>query len=188
MATLQQLIDNLDRSQESEYVDIESLAQSEFRIYVSTYIGGESPLKSYWLGKWYCTDSYVGFKAYFFNDKFVCWSKQAGRKCDEDFHWKDQEIFEKVRAWCVSLLIEEKLQPDLMETDELTEELGLGFPISYSSQLLYDQVYYKDTLCAVVSCERSGYDFDKLALITINYLGYRLTVPLEETLCPWEGK
>ena len=58
-------------------------------------------LKSYWIGNWYCTDSYVGFKMYFLNDVPVAVSSQSGRKSEEKFEWFSEELALRVRDYLI---------------------------------------------------------------------------------------
>lgn len=60
-------------------------------------------LTAYHIVTWYCTDSYVGLRAYFLDDEFIGISEQSGRKSNEDFKFVSKEIALKVRFYLESL-------------------------------------------------------------------------------------
>lgn len=114
-----ELIEKLDKSEENEaYVDLENIAE-DLDINLYNYIK-QDRLKSYWILHWYCIDSWVGTKAYFFDNEFVCYSVQTGRKSDEEFEWISMEAAKKVRDYIFSLMEvrENNLYINLMDKEE----------------------------------------------------------------------
>ncbi len=94
---LQELINRLDKSdtnkQEVDIYDLESLLNNEFNI--NTYLDKSktnTKITCYWLSKWLCTDTHVGFKAYFLDDKLLAVSYQLARKSDETFTFANKEV------------------------------------------------------------------------------------------------
>lgn len=57
---------------------------------------------------WLCTDTTVGLYAHYLDGEFVCLSYQRGRKCNTEFYWKDNESYQKMKAWVLELLGEEE--------------------------------------------------------------------------------
>lgn len=142
---LKEIIEKLDKSEKnSSWINISDIASYEFDI--NSYFSKESDrIKAYYFLKWYCTDSYVGGRVYFLDDKVIATSWQSGRKCNEDFHWTSKEAYKETRAYILTLVEEEECKSENIQLADFEEEFGDGFPISYSSQLLTDNVIYKPT-------------------------------------------
>lgn len=112
-------------------VSLYDLASSEFNLDID-YCGDQNRLMSYFIGNWYCTDSYVGYKVYFFDDEPVAVSSQTGRKMNEDIEWISAESYNKVRDYILTFF--EHKVPNISLCD-LDEELGDSYKIEYHSQL-----------------------------------------------------
>lgn len=134
-----QLIDiakKIDKSKNNECNIDSTDFSSEFN-YNFEYVEPER-LKCYWIGNWYCTDSWVGYRIYFLDDEPVAVSTQQGRKCSEEFEWFSRELALKVRDYLISIMpkSEEDLQFKLCD---INEDIGEGYKISFNSQILnYD--------------------------------------------------
>ena len=130
---LKEVIEKIDKSKKNEdSVSIYELGQEVFDLFDLDWIEQER-LKCYWIYKWYCTDSYVGQRAYFFDDKLVAVSYQSGRKCSEEFRWVSNKIFKEVYEYIKSFQQEQALNtPDFLD---LEEECGETYKISFYSQL-----------------------------------------------------
>lgn len=123
---------NLDKSRKNEcYIDFDALAE-ELGIHNYGYVEQDPRLKAYWVETWYCTDSWVGGRMYFFDDEPVAYSYQTGRKNDEVFHWFSQEAAEKVQAF-VRELTKEELQVNICDVNE---DIGDTYKINYAAQVL----------------------------------------------------
>ncbi|PRS01365.1 hypothetical protein [Bacillus halotolerans] len=90
-------------------------------------------LKCYWVGNWYCTDSYVGYRMYFFDDEPAAFSIQLGRKCEESFHWFTLELAKKVREYLLSLNQEKELNISICD---INEDIGDSYKIEFNEQIL----------------------------------------------------
>lgn len=114
---------------------------NEFDIYHLNY--SEDPrLKAYHLQVWYCTDSWVGTRAYFLDGEFVATSYQKGRKYDEEFEFVSIEVAEKVRDYLLSLLKgQTELNVSIM--DDLDEEIEDTYKIEFNEQILHSHAFYK---------------------------------------------
>jgi hypothetical protein len=60
-------------------------------------------LKAYPIATWLCTDSVVGYYAYYFDGYFIAMSTQMGRKCDKNFIWISKEKALEVRDYILEL-------------------------------------------------------------------------------------
>ena len=109
-----------------------------FNIYDLHY-SNDTRLKSYFIRKWYCTDSYVGLKAYFLDGEFIATSWQSGRKMDEEFTFVSKEKALKLKIYLESLVEEDSGVGliDLFEEKDLDEEIPNTFKIEYNSQILH---------------------------------------------------
>lgn len=122
---------NIDKSENNEcWVELEVL-QQELELPQYGYAEQER-LKAYWVDNWYCTDSWVGGRIYFFDDEPVAYSYQKGRKCSEEFAWFSQEAAEKVRSF-VQGLHQDKLRVSICNVNE---DIGDSYKLSYASQVL----------------------------------------------------
>ncbi|MGV4321254.1 hypothetical protein [Bacillus mojavensis] len=90
-------------------------------------------IKCYWIGNWYCTDSYVGYRAYFIDNEPVAISTQLGRKCEENFHWFNLELATKVREYLMSLTLEKELNISICDVNE---DIGDSYNIEFNAQIL----------------------------------------------------
>ena len=128
------MISLLDRSNKKleDDVSLESIA-NDFGIYDIGYGVENTRLKSYWLRVWYCTDSYVGWKAYYLDDELVCVSSQLGRKCDEVFEYVSTQTATKVRDYLLTLVCPREISVDIINQDE---EYHDNYYVEYSSQIM----------------------------------------------------
>lgn len=123
-------IDKFDRNQ--DWVDTQELGEE---LGLDVPWKEQDRVKSYWIGNWYCTDSYVGWKMYFFDDKPVAVSSQLGRKSNEEFEWFDLQIAKEVKEYLLTLLVKEDENLKVSVCD-INEEMGDSFKISFNSQIL----------------------------------------------------
>jgi hypothetical protein len=65
---------------------------------------------------WMCTDTLVGFFAYFFDYELVCISFQPYRKSNMELHWVSKEAANKVKKFMLAIMPERK--KDLMMIDD----------------------------------------------------------------------
>lgn len=96
-------------------------------------------LKSYWLGRWLCTDTHVGYRMYFLDDEPVAMTVQTGRKSNENFHWFSQELAIKVRDYLLTLM--DDIGDPTIKVCDINQDLGDSFKIEFSAQIInYDRV------------------------------------------------
>lgn len=95
----------VDRSEEnSTHADIDEFSRA---VNADVYIGWSgvwnSRVKGYWLIRWMCTDTWVGKRVYFLDDKPVAVSMQTARKNDEYIEFLDKESAESIREFIFEL-------------------------------------------------------------------------------------
>lgn len=156
---LKDLISNVDKSTKNEsWVsgnDGDILQSLEIQPSYDTE--ENTRLKAYYLFKWCCTDSYVGYRAYFLDDILVSVSTQLGRKCDETFEWVSAEAWTDTRNYINSLQTIPTPPSDILDLEEELPEYGMS--IEFSEQLLSDTVYLKDTK-ELVKVTKKWYGYD----------------------------
>ena len=95
-------------------------------------------LKCYFIKRWYCTDSYVGLRAYFLDDELVAFSFQGGRKADESFEFISKDSAKKLREYVYSLIVKRDFEYDsLSYIENIDDEVDPMFKIEYNSQILH---------------------------------------------------
>lgn len=126
-----EIANRVDKSKDNEaWVNISEIGE-EFNLDID-YVE-QDRLKSYWVGNWYCTDTWVGFKIYFLDNEAVAFSMQPARKSDEEFHWFSKELALKVKKYLLTLLIDEKMYINICN---INEDLGDSYKIQFNSQIL----------------------------------------------------
>jgi len=157
--TLRKLISEIDFNKSSvqdtpNWEDLSEIFNLEL------YWSEDTRLKCYFIKKWYCTDSYVGLRAYFLVDEFVATSYQQGRKFDEDFTFVSKEIAEKLRNYLISLLEpeEEVFNFDVFKDKDLDEEIPSTYKIEYNSQILHKTALYNGERVDIV---KTRYDWEE---------------------------
>lgn len=143
-------------------------------------------LKCYWIANHYCTDTYVGFRAYFFDDKFVAQSYQPARKSSESFEWVSKEDAMKVRDYILSLSLDnDEFNIELMS--DIEEEMGIGYQVQYVGELLTKDVIYNNQNVKVIKQQEvidGKYNFHN---ITIQYQdGKQEEIDIREVYVPWK--
>lgn len=182
--TLKYIVDNVIKNNDDKYLDFDIFKQ-ELNIQSFDDIDYEknTKLRGYHIANHWCTDTVVGWKAYFLDDEFICLTVKSGRKCDERFvGWVSKELAEKTKTYIKGLFIQED---DTFEVDtiDLNEELGNGYKISCASQLIGNKVIYKNKVYDVV---RKRYDYnDNLEIVDGDTI---LSVPIIDILTPFNLK
>lgn len=185
---LKEIIENIDKSEKNScYISLSELAHKEFDIH--NYLNEDnSRITAYFFLNWQCTDTWVGGRAYFLDDKLIATSWQGARKSNEDFSWVSKELFNETRQYLLSLMEEPEVSVDLVD---LEQEFNDGFPIQYSSQLLVDDVIYKPTgeKVKVVEKYRSMEDIKMWSFVKIKFDSNKEEiVDMSEILVPYNLK
>jgi hypothetical protein len=137
MTTLNDLIKNIDFNNKKleSTPDWEELARI-FNV-LDLYWSDDTRLKAYFIKTWYCTDSWVGIRAYFLDGEFVALSNQSGRKGDEDFEFVNKESAKKVEDYLRSLVVENRVEPYFDILEGLDDEIPSTYKIQYNTQILH---------------------------------------------------
>lgn len=163
------IANNIDKSEKNrdQYTDIMAF-DDEFGLDLP--YAEQERLTAYWFGNWYCTDSYVGYRMYFFDDEPVCYSTQIGRKYHQIFHWFSEEAAYKVKEYLITFLIEEDDGLNISLAD-LSEDFGDSFKIEFNGQILRnDTIRYKGKKAELVEVVRHhDYGLDTLIKIRLPY-------------------
>jgi hypothetical protein len=110
-------------------------------------------LTAYFIKVHYCTDSYVGIRAYFLDGEFVALSHQVGRKYHEDFGFVSQEIAIKVKDYLRSLINDDATEYELLEG--LDAEIKDTYKIEYNSQIMHKTALFDGESVEII---KTNYD------------------------------
>ena len=129
------IANKIDKSKRNEdWIDL-SIFDYELDIQFNNYDVTQERLKCYWIGNWYCTDSWVGYRMYFLDNEPVAVSTQTGRKCNEEFEWFSKDSALKTREYLISLMTKDNDELNITLCD-LNEELGEGYKIQFNGQII----------------------------------------------------
>ena len=105
-------------------------------------MGLSSPeIREFHVIRWYCTDSHVGVKFFYYKDEFVAYSEQDGRKSAEVFSFVPTKV-DILRKFLASLIPEKEFSAvNLIEEDET---IPLFYQIGYSESLLHETCFLED--------------------------------------------
>ena len=158
---IRDIVNKVDKSSQFEdSVSLVDFASSEFDLQID-YYENQKRLTSYFIGSWYCTDSFVGHKVYFFDDEPVAVSSQTGRKMNEEIEWISAESYNKVREFVLTFL--EHKDPNITLCD-LDEELGESYKIEFHGQLFSyhkDIALYYGNKVKIIECHKGNEFNDK---------------------------
>lgn len=130
---IKELANKIDKSKENEdWVDVGAIG-SQFNLNIDDI--EQDRLKCYWVGNWYCTDTWVGYRIYFLDDIAVAFSIQSARKCCEDIYWFSKELALKVKEYLITLMIQEEDELDISICD-IDDEIGDSYKINFNNEIL----------------------------------------------------
>jgi hypothetical protein len=158
-------LNNVDRSRDnSSWINSELFAQA---LGIYGHLGSpddfDDRMKSYWLVKWYCTDTWVGTRAVFFDDELIGSIEQVGRKYPEEVKFISKEVAQKLREY---LLAATMVDFSIIDSDM---EINDTYTVAYGSQLLVDNAIYDGRPVTIVdsSIKRNYNDIDKWHMVTV---------------------
>ncbi len=184
---LRDIIDRIDRSKRSDPVDGYGIA-SELGVSVDL---AEVDLEDHGVSKyryasWICTDTRVGGSIIFLDGEPVAATWQSARKDDERYWWFSAEAAAKMRQRLLDIQI--KTAPPAVKLVDLDMDMSDGFHVSFSSQLLTDDVIWRGRPAKVVKVYGTRYerpvehwstvDLEQDGVVTPN-------VPMEDVLVPY---
>ena len=103
MKNIQHYLDTVQKTEQNrDWIDPSKLLNE---LGINHYINSDVPeLECYWAITWICTDTAVGLRLYYLNDKFVAISYQSSRKGDEIFEWVSEQIWKDTRNFMIDRL------------------------------------------------------------------------------------
>ncbi len=123
MNNAQEILKTIDTSKmERKFVDFHEMCEKEFQIY-EWIEQKETRLTHCYYHTWQCTDTFVGIRVWYFDNKPVCISFKPYRKYDEKFYWLDKFSFEEVFRYALSLKMEESAPTykTIAEMEDITD-------------------------------------------------------------------
>jgi hypothetical protein len=153
MTTLRKIIERLNHSGKGEDVDYESLLESfgihswmvEFPPHES-----DARLKMFFIKKWQCTDTWVGWQAVFFDERFVGLVQQDCRKCSVKYSWTTKEAASYVKAYLLTLTDKQEPNFDLFDEDVMDSEIPDTYKLEYASEVIHDYALYNGERVQIV--------------------------------------
>lgn len=143
---LKDILKNLDKStSNSDWVDLDKLYE-EFGICEYGVQDTDKRLTCYWIANHICTDTWVGYRAYFFDDELFACSHQQCRKSSEDFYWVES-MQKPVKDYLESLREESEDDPRLFV--DLEEDFPEQYSVRFTSELLSPEVVFQGKLYGV---------------------------------------
>jgi len=141
----------------------------------------------YWIMAWYCTDSYVGLRAYYLDDELVAVSEQPGRKYKEKFNWASKDAFLKVKNYIKSFEIIHDEDIDLLNEEE--EFPDGGYTVDFRNQLLRYHKFgiYEGRKVEIVWPQPKSDNYIDQTIVLIDN-GERKTVPVNDVIFPYGVK
>ena len=100
--TVDSILNMIDTSKMESY--IYDICENQFQIYDYPDQGENSRLTYCYLHRWICTDTEVGIRVWYFDNKPVCISWKPYRKYDESYGWISKDGFVSVKSYIHSLI------------------------------------------------------------------------------------
>lgn len=165
---LKDLIQNVNKTKHFEdVVYIGDFAIQAFDLDYIQHWDEQTRLTSYYIGQWRCTDTRVGYKVYFFDDKPVAVSSQLGRKMREKIEWISKEDFKNVKDYIMSFAEKFEDEPNIVD---LEEDFGTEYKVEFYCQMYEhhkNNALYNKQLVKIINHKDSFYDGNKYNVETV---------------------
>lgn len=123
----------IQKSKENEcFVDLEAFGEI-FNLQFKCV--EQDRIKGYWLANWYSTDSIVGYRIYFFDDKPVAFSEQIGRKYSEEIQWFSHKAAKSVKQYLLSLSVDKAIC-----MCDMNKEIGESYSLEFNDEMLQSHI------------------------------------------------
>ena len=202
---LKEVIAKVDKSKRNQQdVDVDDLEESlsnHFGISMSLdYSKGNTRVTACWLAYWYCTDTWVGFRVYFLDDKVLAVSYQKGREWDEVFTFVSKELKDEFKEYILSLVKVDEIEEIEESYLNLEQDMENGISVSFASQLMATHVFYKNELCKIVypkGIHKNGKEYNKIYTSKLSesekikvelFSGVEVLVELSDCVVPYNIK
>jgi hypothetical protein len=174
--TIAEIVQKVNKTKEFEdTIEISQFAVDAFDFSLnSNYYYEQTRLIAYYIGDWQCTDTRVGYRVYFFDDKPVAISSRLNKKMSEDFKWLSEEDYYMVKNYVMTF------DNQAIPLANLDEELGESYKLSFYGQMYSHHIkdaIYKSKHVTIVD-HRFG---DLTSSVQIEYpFGKRVWVDIDE--------
>jgi len=103
-----EVLKTIDTSKmERKFVDFHEMCEKQFEIYEFLTQPDNPRLTYCYYHRWICTDTEVGIRVWYLDNKPVCISFKPYRKYDEQFYWISPTTFEEVFRYALSLKMDD---------------------------------------------------------------------------------
>lgn len=143
-------------------------------------------IRSVYITESMCTDTIVGFEAFFLGEEFICLTNQTARKSSKDVvGWASKELADKTKAYITSLIPKDMKELDIEELD-MNEEIGDGFFVGSTAELIHAQFLYNGHMVDLVKRVRKNEDGStNREDIVINDQGTEKTISVKDITIPF---
>lgn len=184
---IQYILKNFVKLKENkDYTNLSKIAL-EFNIHDYLMAEETERITSYFFHKWLCTDTFVGYRIYFFDDVPFAVTIQPARKSGECFYFISHKMALKVKKYIISL-IEPAEDVDSYYILDKKRDFGLGGKVSYYEQLLtknvmvsIDGVYTPATIVG----RSNTFDDSYNEFITVTVNNVLMKVLMSDILVPY---
>ena len=161
MTTLRKIIASIDLEKYGKSVHhCEDLANI---FDINEYIEFDDRIKMVYVSPHYCTDSWVGTRAYFLDGEFVATSLQVGRKWDEHFCFVSNEAAIKVKDYVMSFITEPPYHIKIIDMDAEFDDF---YTVEYAEQILHKHGLYEGERVEIKHTKREwSNDFRRTTII-----------------------
>lgn len=145
-------------------------------------------LSGYHYAKWLCTDTYVGGTVYFLDGEAVAVSWQSARKSEEDINFLSLEAAEKVRQFMLDIGQIDQPEPPVMTAEEMVEDLGPGYKITFGSQVLNKscRMVENDQPATIIETHHKYDEINRWQDVMVELEdGTKLEVTIDKIYFPW---
>ena len=133
MNKIEEILKTIDTTKmERKMVDIYEMCENQFDIYEWLNQSEDNVRLTYcFFHKWLCTDTEVGIKVWYFDDKPVCISWQPYRKSTEKYGWLSENDFRNVQKYLTSLRLDDTPEFSLANSEIIVDVIEKFNKIDY---------------------------------------------------------
>ena len=170
--TIKEIVKNIDISNNNDqWIDFETVGQDLNLSWeeIEDIDGNKNNLfRSEYISCHMCTDTFVGLEAFFLEGELVCLTHQSARKSEKQVvGWVSKDLAEKTKEYLKSLSTKVEKGLDI-EILDLKEDLGVGYKVQYSNELMHRNVNYENELHKVISSpskdQHGEYNFHEIVI------------------------
>lgn len=146
------------------------------------YYNEHTLLKAYWLVCVLDTDTDVGERVYELDGEIVAYSRQTGRKSDEEFYFLNEQAYQDTISYLMTLNMDSGI--DDVKFLSSDDEIDATFQVEYNNSVEFTEreAYYKGEWVRIDSFIREGYLSNRVVIECND--GEKLTVLISELEFP----